>query len=325
MPKNVKRGKNTKGKFGSNKVLQIKEASEEYARIIDNLGNGQIKATIITRNGDEDECNCHIRGKIRKLKFRKDEIILLQERFLTDKDKLNNKKIKEYDVIYKYFPDQIKELERLKQIQNQREISYSDDDKMFVDEDDDEDEDQDQEEDESVVEDIREEDTSVFNNDTNNLEDDADCEVVTDKIGNIIKRIIYKYDDDDALIQIITKEYDSNGDVSNIRIKDIISTDNDNDNDNDNANTDNADADADPNADPNADNTNTSEVNSSDKVVIDSTKIKSSSSSVSNPYGEFTKSEKNFISTLNKKDQQKHIIKLNRNKKSQQHDFNINY
>ena len=320
MPKNVKRGKNTKGKFGSNKVLQIKEASEEYARIIDNLGNGQIKATIINRNGDEDECNCHIRGKIRKLKFRKDEIILLQERFLTDKDKLNNKKIKEYDVIYKYFPDQIKELERLKQIQNQREISYSDDDKMFVDEDDEEDEDEDQDQ-EGVVEDTGEEDTSVFNNDTNNLEDDADCDVVTDKIGNIIKRIIYKYDDDDALIQIITKEYDSNGDVSNVSIKDIIS------NDNSNANA-NADADADPNADdadPNADNTNSADTNtnSSDKVVIDSTKTKSSS--VSNPYGEFTKSEKNFISTLNKKDQQKHIIKLNRNKKSQQHDFNINY
>merc|ERR1719401_2011555 len=109
MPKSKAKGgkkgrRGTKDNEETKRELVMKEDGQEYAQVLKMLGNGRLDAFFF----DGKQRQCHIRGKMRKKVWvNKDDIILLGLRDFQD-DKA--------DVIYKYKPDEIRELKKLKQL-----------------------------------------------------------------------------------------------------------------------------------------------------------------------------------------------------------------
>jgi len=100
--KNRRRG--TKDGDEVKRELVMKEEGQEYAQVLKMLGNGRLDAFCF----DGKQRQCHIRGKMRKkVWINKDDIILLGLRDFQDS---------KADVIYKYKPDEIRELKKLKQL-----------------------------------------------------------------------------------------------------------------------------------------------------------------------------------------------------------------
>lgn len=121
MPKNTKGGKSFKRgrKTRAPKSLVFKDENTAYARVLANLGNGLCNLQIISKQGDEDQCLGHIRGKVHRLRFFKGDIVLVGFRELTKQ--VDEKKTLEVDINHKYFPDHVQELERRGEILRQEE------------------------------------------------------------------------------------------------------------------------------------------------------------------------------------------------------------
>merc|ERR550539_1865645 len=100
----MNRRRGTKDGDEVKRELLIKEDGQEYAQVTKMLGNGRLEAFCF----DGKQRQCHIRGKMRKKVWvNKEDIILLGLRDFQD-----NKA----DVIYKYKPDEIRELKKMKQL-----------------------------------------------------------------------------------------------------------------------------------------------------------------------------------------------------------------
>jgi translation initiation factor 1A len=115
MPKNKAGGKKFRGKKKDSKngtngeierKLELKEDGQEYARVSKMLGNRRILA----KTNQGDEVLCIIPGKFKsRVWIDVNDIILISIRdYQSDKS----------DVIYKYFPKEIKELNKLGQLSN---------------------------------------------------------------------------------------------------------------------------------------------------------------------------------------------------------------
>jgi hypothetical protein len=110
MPKNkfggnkAKKGKNVKPA----KLLVVADQTYNgYGQVIGNLGNGRVSLNILGKNGNEGLAQGIIRGRVRRARFMKDDVVLFEYRtFERTKD--------EYiivDITNKYTSDQVKELE----------------------------------------------------------------------------------------------------------------------------------------------------------------------------------------------------------------------
>lgn len=105
MPRNIyggnkaKKGKNKK--FVNTELIFKENDDYDYAQVINNLGNGQLDLVIINKNGYLKKSIGIIRGKIRKVKFYKNDIVLIGYRDFEKK----YKNITLCDVLYKYSED----------------------------------------------------------------------------------------------------------------------------------------------------------------------------------------------------------------------------
>jgi len=113
--KNFKRGKKTRAP----PVLVLKDQNTAYARVEGNLGNGICSVRIISNQGDGELCNGHIRGKVRRAKFFRGDILLVAMREIT---KLEEGDKMDVDINYKYYPDQVQTLERMGHINHQNDV-----------------------------------------------------------------------------------------------------------------------------------------------------------------------------------------------------------
>lgn len=95
--KNKRKGKKT-GEI-TKRQLEFREEGQEYGRVIKMLGDGRLQAVC----SDGETRICHIRGKMRKrVWIRDDDLILVDIRsYQEDKG----------DVVYKYTPDEDKMLQ----------------------------------------------------------------------------------------------------------------------------------------------------------------------------------------------------------------------
>lgn len=114
--KNFKRGKKTRAP----PVLVLKDQNTAYARVEGNLGNGICSVRIISDKGDGELCKGHIRGKVRRAKFFRGDILLVGMREIT---KIEEGEMMDVDINYKYYPDQVQTLERMGHIIHQNDVS----------------------------------------------------------------------------------------------------------------------------------------------------------------------------------------------------------
>jgi translation initiation factor 1A len=115
MPKNTQGGKKFRGKKKTTKdtdgtiferKLEVKSEGQEYARVSKLLGNCRVLA--VTNDGSEKLCIIPRKFKF-KVMINKDDVILITIRgYQNDKA----------DVIYKYYPREIKQLIKMGQIGN---------------------------------------------------------------------------------------------------------------------------------------------------------------------------------------------------------------
>lgn len=116
MPRNITGGnkaKKRKNHVPKNYNLILKDNNDyDYAQIIGNLGNGLLNLLLLTNKKNPSiqkegiSLLGHIRGKIRRCKFNKDDVVLIGYRDF-EKD---YKDIRHVDVLHKYTDDHIKEL-----------------------------------------------------------------------------------------------------------------------------------------------------------------------------------------------------------------------
>ncbi len=111
--KKHKRGK----KLRAPRTLVTKDQNTAYAKVLANLGNGLCSLQIISNQGDEDQCLGHIRGKVVRVRFNKGDIVLIGFREITKE--IDDRKALEVDINYKYYPDQVQQLERMGEIKKQ--------------------------------------------------------------------------------------------------------------------------------------------------------------------------------------------------------------
>ncbi|KAH0476927.1 MAG: uncharacterized protein KVP18_000542 [Porospora cf. gigantea A] len=110
--KNRRRGKNHN--FGDKRELLLKTEMQEYAQVIRMLGHGRLEANCF----DNQKRLCHIRGKMRKkVWITVGDIVLLSLREYQD-DK--------GDVIYKYTPDEARQLKQQGEIPDLTKINEFD-------------------------------------------------------------------------------------------------------------------------------------------------------------------------------------------------------
>jgi translation initiation factor IF-1 len=115
--KKHKRGR----KLRAPRTLVIKDQNTAYAKVLSNLGNGLCSLQIISNQGDEDQCIGHIRGKVVRVRFNKGDIVLIGFREITKE--ISDKKALEVDINYKYYPDQVQQLERMGEIKKQNDYT----------------------------------------------------------------------------------------------------------------------------------------------------------------------------------------------------------
>jgi len=134
MPKNIHGGNKAKKRKNTcqrNYSLIFKESEDYgYAQVVNNLGNGCLNLILLS-----DKCNDkllgHIRGKIRRCKFNKDDVVLIGFREF-EKD---YKTIRNVDVLHKYTDEHVKDLityNEIKLINTINGIKVSNDDDYVV-------------------------------------------------------------------------------------------------------------------------------------------------------------------------------------------------
>jgi translation initiation factor IF-1 len=132
MPKNIHGGNKTKKRKNNcqkNYSLIFKESDDYgYAQVVGNLGNGCLSLILLSDKCD-DKLLGHIRGKIRRCKFNKDDVVLIGFREF-EKD---YKTIRNVDVLHKYTDEHVKDLITYKEIKlintlNGIKVSNDDDD-----------------------------------------------------------------------------------------------------------------------------------------------------------------------------------------------------
>lgn len=136
MPKNITGGNKTKKKknhLPKNYTLILKENDDYgYAQVISNLGNGLLNLNLLTNNNKLNSMIIgHIRGKIRRVKFNKDDVVLIGFRNF-EKD---YKDIRNVDVLHKYSDEHIKQLidrNEIKLISNLYGLKNDDDDDYII-------------------------------------------------------------------------------------------------------------------------------------------------------------------------------------------------
>ncbi|CAD8088017.1 unnamed protein product [Paramecium primaurelia] len=100
--KNYRRGKNENL---TKRQLETKDDGQDYAQVIKLLGSGRLICLCL---GDSKQRLGHIRGKMRrKVWIQNGDIVLVALREFQDE---------KCDVVYKYFPEEIKQLKNLKEI-----------------------------------------------------------------------------------------------------------------------------------------------------------------------------------------------------------------
>lgn len=110
MPKNKKKGKNSKTKKGNDNApkrpLLLREEGQEYAKINKLLGDGRMDCLCF----DGAQRIAQVRGKLRKwCRMTPDDIVLVSLREFQDH---------KADIIHKYFPEEIRKLQKMCEIPN---------------------------------------------------------------------------------------------------------------------------------------------------------------------------------------------------------------
>eukprot|EP00915_Cephaloidophora_sp_WS-2016_P003149 GHVH01004240.1.p2 GENE.GHVH01004240.1~~GHVH01004240.1.p2 ORF type:complete len:168 (-),score=36.44 GHVH01004240.1:553-1056(-) len=109
--KNRRRGKNVNL---DRRELLIKEPGQEYGSVLKMLGNGRVDCMCF----DGEQRLCHIRGKMRKkVWIVPGDIVLVSTRDFQEE---------RGDIIYKYLPDEARQLKQIKEIPDTVQVNEED-------------------------------------------------------------------------------------------------------------------------------------------------------------------------------------------------------
>ena len=135
MPRNIHGGNKTKKRKNNcqkNYSLIFKESEDYgYAQVISNLGNGCLNLILLSNKDEGEKLLGHIRGKIRRGKFNKDDVVLIGFRDF-EKD---YKTVKNVDVLHKYTDEHVKDLilyNEIKVINTLNGIKVNNDDDDYI-------------------------------------------------------------------------------------------------------------------------------------------------------------------------------------------------